>query len=259
MTMSRRSYRILRMMSRLQQNLPANAAGFTLIETVVALVLTGVLLSGLSSIVGTSLKRWDAGTHRVQDVETLVLAANRIADDIAATIALPEMPLHPVPLFKGGERQLTLIRQAGSPGDQGLEFVQMTASTSGGLLRIRGTAARLTSLMNVSSSDPTLLLPPDFGVTFAYGGSDMIWQRDWTGDTLPSVVQITVARQAQFPADAWIFTVPLRTMWPASCGAATSFTDCASVAAGRQVGTATPGSDGPSELQIQPRDPEAPQ
>jgi len=218
----------------------SRVGGFTLIETVVALVLTGLLLSTLSTISGGWLKRWDAGSRRAQDVETLLLSANRIANDIGSAIALPATPTHPVPLFRGLERQLTLIREGGSPGEKGLEFIDLLASRKGGLLRARGSASSITSLTDASSKDKMLLLSPDFAITFAYRGSNMIWQRNWIGETLPSNVQMTISRQSGLPNAVWIFSVPIRAALPARCAAAGAFSDCELLAKGHQPETPTP-------------------
>ena len=214
--------------------------GFTLIETVGVLVLTGLLLSALSTISGGWLKRWDAGSRRAQDVETLLLSANRIADDIGSAIALPATPTHPKPLFRGLERQLTLIREGGSPGEKGLEFIDLLASKNGGLRRVRGSASSITSLTDASSKDNMLLLSPDFIITFAYRGSDMIWQKNWIGEALPSNIQMTISRQTDSPNAVWIFSVPIRAVLPARCAAARAFSDCELLAKGHQPEIPTP-------------------
>jgi general secretion pathway protein J len=218
----------------------SRADGFTLIETIAALVLTGLLMTMLSSITGSWLHHWDSGARRAQDVEILVLGANRIAHEIASAIALPATPLHNTPLFSGMERQLVLIREAGAPGESGLEGVRLQAPDKGGLFRSHGRVEELTSLAAFQADDEVMLLPSEYRVTFAYSGTDASWQPRWSGELLPSLIRVTLTRQPEAPDAKWTFTVPLRAMWPAICAEATSFAACQSVASGHQAGIAAP-------------------
>ncbi len=48
-----------------------NERGFTLIETLVALALTGMVLSALASITAQWLPNWNRGIDRIQRSETI--------------------------------------------------------------------------------------------------------------------------------------------------------------------------------------------
>src|SRR5579859_6224652 len=60
--------------------------GFTLIESLVALVLTGLVLSALANITAQWLPNWNRGLDRIQRSEMISITLQRIADDLAAEI-----------------------------------------------------------------------------------------------------------------------------------------------------------------------------
>ena len=58
--------------------------GFTLIETIVALALMGLVLSALASITAQWLPNWNRGLGRIQRSEVIGIALQRIGADLAA-------------------------------------------------------------------------------------------------------------------------------------------------------------------------------
>ena len=226
----------------LHQRPKPNEAGFTLLETIMALVLTGVLVTMLATITGLWLGRWDAGTRRAQDVETLGLAINRIANDISAAIALPQTTLRPMPLFLGAAQRIIFIREAGGQNGGGLEVVKLATSEASGLIRTNGPGAVITSIAQATFTDSAALLPPGFEIAFAYESAEHVWQEDWAGDLLPRAVRVTLKRQAAEPGSGWTFIVPIKAGLPATCGAAANFATCKSIATGQQAGIAAPDS-----------------
>ena len=63
--------------------------GFTLIETIVALALTGLVLSALASITAQWLPNWNRGIDRIQRSELMGIALQRIGADLAAAENVP--------------------------------------------------------------------------------------------------------------------------------------------------------------------------
>ena len=57
--------------------------GFTLIETLVALALMGLVLSALANLTAQWLPNWNRGLNRIQRSELIGTALQRIADDLA--------------------------------------------------------------------------------------------------------------------------------------------------------------------------------
>ena len=58
--------------------------GFSLIETLVALALTGLVLSALATITAQWLPNWNRGFDRIQQSELVGISMRRIAADLAA-------------------------------------------------------------------------------------------------------------------------------------------------------------------------------
>src|SRR3984893_16255511 len=77
--------------------------GFTLIETLVALALTGLVLSALANITSQWLPNWNRGMDRIQRSESLALALQRIAADLAAAEYVPANRAQRQPVVDGSE------------------------------------------------------------------------------------------------------------------------------------------------------------
>src|SRR5260370_38789768 len=86
-------------------------AGFTLIETLVALALTGLVLSALANITSQWLPNWNRGVDRIQRSESIALALQRIGADLAAAEYVPPNRERPQPLFEGYELWIKLVRR----------------------------------------------------------------------------------------------------------------------------------------------------
>jgi general secretion pathway protein J len=63
--------------------------GFTLIETLVALALMGLVLSALANITAQWLPNWNRGLDRIQRSEMIGITLQRVADDLAAAEFVP--------------------------------------------------------------------------------------------------------------------------------------------------------------------------
>src|SRR5262245_52064922 len=61
-----------------------NVAGFTLLEALIAMALTGMILTALATITAQWLPNWNRGFARVQQNEHLALGLERLVADLAA-------------------------------------------------------------------------------------------------------------------------------------------------------------------------------
>src|SRR5262245_38227971 len=77
--------------------------GFTFIETLVALALTSLVLSALASIAAQWLPNWNRGVDRIQRSETIGIALQRIAADLASAEFVSPDRDRKQPLFDGTE------------------------------------------------------------------------------------------------------------------------------------------------------------
>jgi|KBSMisStandDraft_5_1062788.scaffolds.fasta_scaffold131050_2 general secretion pathway protein J len=176
-------------------------AGFSLIETLIALALMGFVLSSLATITAQWLPAWNRGVDRIQRTEMLGLALRRISEDLAAAEFVYANREQRQPLFEGSELAVTLVRTAIGPNaPRGLEVVRIGETANGrDLLLLRSRARFAPSPVGASPSDylhltdPVVLLGPPFRLSFAYADRDLVWQPVWhDADRLPAMVRVTV-------------------------------------------------------------------
>jgi general secretion pathway protein J len=179
----------------------AGEGGFTLIETIVALALMGLVLSALASITAQWLPNWNRGIDRIQRSETVGTALERISADLAAAEYVPINRNTHRPLFDGSELSATFVRTALGPNaGPGLDVVRVGEITERREFMTVRSRARFAPVPLDSSlaeqvhfADPVLLLRPPYRLAFAYAGPDRVWQNTWRGqDRLPAMIKLTV-------------------------------------------------------------------
>jgi len=200
--------------------------GFTLIETIVALALTGLVLSALASITAQWLPNWNRGVDRVQRSEVMGIALQRIGADLAAAEYVPANRDSRRPLFDGTELSVTFVRTAVGPNaGPGLDVVRLGEATEHREFVTVRSRARFTPLPPASSlseqlhfGDPVVLLRAPFRLSFAYAGPDRIWKDAWReSDTLPAMIRLTV-RDAATERVLLVSTVaPVHVQVPSDC------------------------------------------
>jgi general secretion pathway protein J len=175
--------------------------GFTLIETLVALALTGLVLSALASITSQWLPNWNRGMDRIQRSESLSLALQRIGADLAAALYVPANREQRQPLFDGSELSVTFVRTALGPNARpGLDVVRIGETTDlRDLVTVRsrapfGPLQPASSLSEqIQFGDPVVLLRAPFRLSFSYAGRDRVWKSSWhEADRLPAAIMLTV-------------------------------------------------------------------
>ncbi|WP_454918097.1 prepilin-type N-terminal cleavage/methylation domain-containing protein [Xanthobacter sediminis] len=205
------------------------AAGFTLVEVLVTLVLAGLVVSVLATVTRQWLPNWRRGIDRVENVERVGLALRRVTADLAATEFVPAALDRPLPLFDGTASSITFVRTALGPNAQpGLEIVRLAEADGGGLVRSAAPyAPRDAEAPPVAFGAPVLLLRPPYRLEFSYSGRDGLWLDAWTDlDELPRAVRIVV-RDARTGRTLDVSTVAaLRTELPADCVTESSRANC---------------------------------
>ncbi len=160
--------------------------GFTLIETLVALALMGLVLSALANLTAQWLPNWNRGLERIQRSELIGIALQRIGADLAAAEYVSANRDARRPLFDGSELSVTFVRTALGPNvGPGLDVVRVgETSDRGGLVTVRSRA---------HFGEPVLLLRAPFRLSFAYAGPDQVWTSSWhDSDKLPATIKLTV-------------------------------------------------------------------
>jgi general secretion pathway protein J len=201
-------------------------AGFTLIETIVALALMGLVLSALASITAQWLPNWNRGVDRIQRSEVIGIALQRIGADLAAAEYVPANHDSHRPLFDGSELSVMFVRTALGPNvGPGLDVVRLGETTDHKEFVMVRSRTRFTPLPSASSlseqmhfGDPVVLLRAPFRLSFAYSGPDRIWKTTWRGETkLPAMIRLTV-RDAGTERVLSVSTItPVHVQVPSDC------------------------------------------
>ncbi|MFS8039323.1 type II secretion system protein J [Xanthobacter sp. AM11] len=199
------------------------AAGFSLIEVLVAMTLTGLVLAAIGMVTAKWLPAWRRGLDRVQQSELLGLALDRMAADLSAAEFVPATVKTGKPLFMGTAGAVTFVRSALGPNAMpGLEVVELAPAGAG---RAAALARRASPYGPVAQAQeapalgpPVALLRWPFRISFSYAGRDGLWQDDWMdADTLPRAVRLVVRDAASGRALEASTAVQIRAEVPAAC------------------------------------------
>jgi general secretion pathway protein J len=176
-------------------------AGFTLIEALVALALTGLVLSALATITAQWLPNWNRGLDRIQRNELIGISMQRIAADLAAAEFVPANAASKKPLFDGTALSVTFVRTALGPNaGTGLDVISLVETTDQGrLVTVRSRAPFAPLAVGVSIleqlhfADPVVLMRPPLRLSFSYAGPDGVFRDSWRDmDVLPTAVMLTL-------------------------------------------------------------------
>jgi general secretion pathway protein J len=200
--------------------------GFTLIETIVALALMGLVLSALASITAQWLPNWNRGVDRIQRSEVMGIALQRIAADLAAAEYVPANRESRRPLFDGSELSVMFVRTSLGPNaGPGLDVVRVGETTDRREFVTVRSRARFTPLPPGSSlseqlhfGDPVVLMRAPYRLSFAYAGQDRIWKSTWRGsDKLPVMIRLTVRDAASERVLSVSTVAPVHVQVPSGC------------------------------------------
>ena len=176
--------------------------GFSLIEGLIALLLTGIVLSALSTITSHWLQNWNRGLSRVQRDEMLSTGLDRLIDDLGAAQFIPAGRKSKAPLFRGTSSEMIFVRTALGPNSaQGLDIVSVKESeTQNGFQLVRSAtkfapiATEDISVDKTEFRDPVALVRAPFRVSFSYADQDGAWRPSWPdSNKLPSAVQLVLS------------------------------------------------------------------
>jgi general secretion pathway protein J len=230
--------------------LASDEGGFTLLEALVAVALMGVLLATLSTVTAQWMPGWKAGFDRVQGADLLGLGLDRIVADLAAAEFVSPGGENARPLFDGTASSVTFVRSAIGPNaSAGLEIVRLGETDARGRVLVRArvpfvpVTAQALDTGELEFTNPIVLVRPPFHVTFAFAGSDRIWQETWHDVTqLPNAVRVTV-RNAMTDQILPVSTATLLNVnAPAECARGTG-TACG----GQNNGAAIPNGPGATQ------------
>lgn len=175
--------------------------GFTLVETLASLALTGLILSALATLTGQWMPGWNRGFDRVQHTELISTSMRRIAADLAAAEFVPAGRTSPKPLFEGSALSITFVRTALGPNaGTGLDVVRLgEIMDQQRLVTVRARAPyaplapEFSGFAQANFADPVVLLRSPLRLSFAYAGPDRVFRDEWRDmDALPTSIMLTV-------------------------------------------------------------------
>jgi len=208
------------------------AAGFSLLEMLVATILTGIILSAIATITAQWLPNWNRGFARVQRDDQIALALERLVADLGAAEYVASTQAPGVPIFAGTSEAVTLVRTALAPGAGArLELVRISHLPGDGTLIRSQADFRPDAFDPGARQAPTftgavVLLRSPFRLTLAFAGPDRVWRDSWQGERrLPRAVRLALHRLGQ-PAAWFSTTAPVHVELPAACVNAKSIAEC---------------------------------
>jgi general secretion pathway protein J len=173
-------------------------SGFTLIETLAALALVGLIFSALAQITSQWLPSWNRSFANIQRSESISIALERMSADIgAAQFVRPDRSSKRV-LFDGAELSVTFVRSSLGPNSRpGLDVVRIAESTDERGFVLTRSQTRFTPGVAASQrtfGDPVVLLRSPYRLTFSYAGDTGAgWNTSWRDEgSLPRAVLMTV-------------------------------------------------------------------
>ena len=210
-------------------------SGFTLIETLVALALMGLVLSALASLTAQWLPNWNRGLDRIQRSEMISMALQQIGADLAAAEYVTASRSEKRPLFEGSELSVIFIRTALGPNTAlGLDVIRLSESSdSGGLVTVRSRMpfhplpSGATVPNQLHFGEPVLLFRAPYRLSFAYAGEDRVWKSVWReSDKLPAAIKLTVRDTASERVLAISTVTPVHVQAPGQGGCAQADGNC---------------------------------
>jgi len=177
-------------------------SGFTLIETLVALALMGLVLSALANLTAQWLPNWNRGLERIQRSELIGIALQRIGADLAAAEYVSANRGERRPIFDGSELSVTFCAlrpwperrdrfgcggASVRPPNSGASSRSVPARRFGRCLWDR----RLPS--NFISRNRSCCCVRRFGCLLLMQARNRVWKGSWhEADRLPAAIKLTI-------------------------------------------------------------------
>lgn len=210
----------------------AGSAGFTLVETLVAMVLMTMIVATLTTVTAQWLPGWSYGFHRLQRTELMAIGLDRIGRDLADALFISADRKSKTPYFDGADLSVVFVRPAISPNSRGgLQVVRISESADRQGPFVVRTAAPFAPgevfAGQANFADPVVLMRAPFRLSFSYAGKDRVWKSVWHDEKLlPSAVRLTVRDAATDRPLASSTVVEVHAEISAACAQSTSDNTC---------------------------------
>lgn len=209
-------------------------AGFSILEGLVALALTGLIMGGISTLIAQWMPVWNRGFHKVQQADLYALALDRIVADLGEARYVTGGSQDDVQFFNGAPDAVTFVRPTLDPGERpGLEVVRISSVREKTGLRLVRRRARFTPLppgvsaaQDLRFTSVAILLRASSRIAFSYADAEGRWRPTWDdAGALPSRVRV----EMRDPSNMQIVlstTAVIHADAPARCASAPSTASC---------------------------------
>lgn len=224
-------------------------SGFTLLETILSLALTAIIIGMLATLSRQWLSSWSLGADRMEYIESVTLAENRLAADIANALSFANRPDQQAPLFFGAESELIFISEPRkADATDHLIVIRYTSDPERGVIRSTAPYNSRLPLRAQSFSSGIPLLPAPFRIAFSYASDEGETQAVWSKFFLPARILFTLSTPATKTAST--FSISVRTFLPAVCSRTPALRDCrAQIQSSRPSSPLMPQNQTPPEPQ----------
>lgn len=221
--------------ARNREQVETSRSGFSILEGLVALALTGLVMTGVSMLVAQWLPVWNRGFHQVQRADLYAVALDRIVADLSEARYVTGSSQDNYMFFDGAPEAVTFVRPTLDPGERpGLEVVRITTVADKAGVRILRRRARFAPLPPgvlpardlhfASSAD---LLRGGIRISFSYADQEGRWRAQWDDPVgLPSRIRIELRDIATDAPLVPPTTAIVHVEAPARCASAKSLRLC---------------------------------
>jgi hypothetical protein len=173
---------------------PSPTAGFSLVEVMAALVVTCLLIMGLTPFVNQLLSTWARGSTTGGIVDMTSRGIGQLRKDLRHTVPLAARP--GLVAFRGDEMHFEFPAATGlGAGRDGVEMISISAERIDGeeLALVRRRSGPVTTDSPAEFKDPVVLFSGKFQYMFRYIGQDGARQRSWTDHAdLPVRIEVEI-------------------------------------------------------------------
>jgi general secretion pathway protein J len=180
--------------------------GFTLLEALVAVALTGLVLGMIGTVTAQWLPAWSLGFARLQRADLVALAAERMAADLASAEFVSLDPKSQRASFDGTPTAVAFVRsRLGPNAEKGLEIIKIAEEEEAKgsvVVRSRAPFALIGQASGGSGAtaftDRIALLRHPYRVTFAFADATKLWRGVWRDmSVLPTAVRISIVDESK--------------------------------------------------------------
>lgn len=201
-------------------------AGFTLIEVVVALAITGLFIAAFGEMMAVATRSWQRGSALVSASEMTLRGVRQIARDLQGVrVMLIGGTTKPHVLFDGDANVLRFVTAAENQANAKAGAIEIAILFDDDRTVIRrrsvGWGPSDVDFASLAWRDPVILLQGRYEAHFSFAsikGTSVVWRENWGQESnLPRLVKLTLTnRETGVPVTAPII-VPLLADVDAAC------------------------------------------